>query len=152
MDATDAILALAFATLLSSCTDPVQDLSVPAADPVLFGTTVYPILLRDCGFTTCHGNPERFFAVFGPGRTRLDPATGEYDPATPYELALTYTRARSMLFGPDGAESSLLVRKPIPLDQGGAGHKGDDPWGNPVYRSVDDARYVALYRWATGTR
>ncbi len=144
--------ALAFAALLIGCADPTQDLAVPSADATVFKTSVYPILLRDCGFTTCHGNTGRFFAVFGPGRVRLDPATDVYDPATPYELALTYTRARSMLFGSDGPETSLLLRKPIPVEQGGAGHKGDDPWGNAVYRSVDDARYTTLYRWATGTR
>ena len=144
--------ALALSILLIGCTDPEQDFSIPPADATVFKTSVYPILLRDCGFTTCHGTADRFFAVFGPGRARLDPATAAYDPATPYELALTYTRARSMLIGPDGPESSLLVRKPIPLAEGGAGHKGDDPWGHTVYRSVDDVRYTTIYRWATGTQ
>lgn len=146
------VRALVLAAALTGCTDPTAELLVPGADANVFKTAVYPILLRDCGFTTCHGTADRFFSVFGPGRARLDPATGAYDPATPYELALTYTRARSMLLGPDGPASSLFVRKPIPIAEGGAGHKGDDPWGHTVYRTVDDARYVTLYRWATGTR
>ena len=146
------VRALVLAATLTACTDPETELSIPPADATVFRTAVYPILLRDCGFTTCHGTADRFFSVFGPGRARLDPATGAYDPATPYELALTYTRARSMLLGADGPESSLFVRKPIPLVEGGAGHKGDDPWGHTVYRSVDDAHYVTLYRWATGTK
>lgn len=143
--------AVAVAMLLAGCTaSPTQDLSIPTADPTVFKDRVYPILLRDCGFTTCHGDPKRFFAVFGPGRVRLEPdKTDIYDPVTPYELAISYTRARSMLFGPDGPDSSLLVRKPIPLSEGGAGHKGDDVWGSPIFLSTADARYVTLYNWAT---
>lgn len=147
---TDVLRAAVIAVaLLAGCTDPEQELAVPPADATVFRATVYPILLRDCGFTTCHGTTERFFSVFGPGRVRLDPNTPIYDPATPYELALTYTRARSMMLGPSGPTSSLLLRKPIPTAEGGAGHKGNDPWGRSVYASVGDARYIALYRWAT---
>ena len=135
--------------LLIGCADPEADLSIPSTDPTVFKEQVYPVLLRDCGFQTCHGTKDRFFAVFGPGRGRLDPDSAPYDAATPYELALSYTRASSMLFGPTGASSSLLVRKPIPVEQGGAGHKGDDPWGNPVYASTDDPRYTVIYAWAT---
>lgn len=142
-------LLLVVVTALAACTDPTTDLTIPAADPTVFRTSVYPLLLRDCGFPACHGNPNRFFSVFGPGRVRLDPKTGLYDPATPYELAHSYTRARSMLLSPDGPASSLLLRKPIPLAQGGAGHKGNDPWGNTVYPNVDDPRFVVIYRWAT---
>jgi hypothetical protein len=113
-----------------------------------FRENVYPILLHDCGFAGCHGTADRFFSVFGPGRTRLDPTSGIFDPPTQSEIALSYTRARSMLIGPDGVASSLLLRKPIPRDQGGAGHKGDDPYGAAVYRSTDDESYSVLYRWA----
>ena len=134
----------------AGCTGPVTQLDLPSADPIVFRDTVYPILLRDCGFQGCHGTTKRFFAVFGPGRARLDPATQPYDPATPYELALSFTRAKSMLVGPDGPHSSLLVRKPIPTALGGSGHKGgDDPWGDPVYASTSDPHYDAIYRWAT---
>ncbi len=143
-------VALTALVLASCATEPTQDLAIPSADPTVFKDRVYPILLRECGFTTCHGDPKRFFAVFGPGRVRLEPdKTDIYAPATPYEIAISYTRARSMLFGPNGPSSSLLVRKPVPLSQGGAGHEGDDVWGSPVFLSVDDARYVTLYKWAT---
>src|SRR3982750_2461808 len=98
------LLALAPIAMLG-CTDVTTDLSVPAADPTVFRDRVYPVLLRDCGFTTCHGTKDRFFAVFGPGRQRLDDSTDIYAPVTPYELAISYTRARSMLFGPDGPTS-----------------------------------------------
>ena len=144
-------LAVLLIAAPAGCLQPTT-LDIPNADPVAFRDKVYPILLADCGFNTCHGTADRFFSVFGPGRARLDPATAPYDPATPYELAHSYTRAESMLFGPNGPRSSLLVRKPIPLADGGAGHKGDDPWGNSVYAGVDDPHFVTLYLWATGDR
>jgi hypothetical protein len=133
---------------LAACTEPTGEILIPNADPITFRDTVYPVLVRDCGFVACHGTSERFFSVFGPGHTRLDPDTGIFDPPTQTEIALSYTRTRSMLIGPGGVATSLLLRKPIPIDQGGAGHAGDDPWGEAVYRTTDDEGYSALYRWA----
>ena len=118
------------------------------ADPVVFENEVYPILLADCGFPGCHGNTERFFSVFGPGRTRLDPDTRPYDPPTPRELALSFTRARSMLTSPDGPRRAPLLRKPLAVPAGGSGHAGDDPWGASIYSSKADPRYEALFFWA----
>jgi hypothetical protein len=146
-----AVLSSVVIVALGACTDLSGTIDIPTADPTVFRDTVYPILLRDCGFNTCHGTTARFFSVFGPGRARLDPATPPYDPATPYELAHSYTRARSMLLGPTGPRSSLLLRKPIPLAEGGAGHKGNDPWGDTVYPSTSDPAFVAIYRWATAS-
>lgn len=141
---------LVAAVLAAGCTEPAGEIEIPAADPVAFRDKVYPILLRDCAFPACHGTHERFFAVFGPGRTRLDPMTPIYDPPTSLELELSYDRARSMLVGVHGASDSPFVRKPIPTAQGGAGHRGDDLWGTPVFRTKTDQRYVVLYTWATG--
>ena len=142
------VIRVAFVACLAACTQPTGEVSVATADPVVFRDTVYPILLRDCGFAGCHGSHDRFFAVFGPGRTRLDPGTGVYDPVTATELSLSFTRARSMI-DPDDASASLLLRKPIPRDEGGAGHKGDDLWGEAVFRTTSDARYAAIYQWAS---
>ncbi|MBK8258543.1 MAG: hypothetical protein IPK82_38520 [Polyangiaceae bacterium] len=135
----------------AGCAVPESDLSLPEADPAGFEFTVYPILLADCGFPACHGNPDRFFAVYGPGRTRLSPETGPYDPATAEEIALSYTRARSMLLAEDGPSAALLLRKPLAVEAGGAGHAGDDPWGGPIFRTKRDPRYQALFYWAVGS-
>lgn len=131
---------------LAGCSFPEGELTAPIADQAMFRDQVYPVLLRDCAFANCHGNHQRFFAVFGPGRVRLDAKTPIYDPPTDDELAITYTRALSML-DPSDPASSLLLRKPIPISQGGAGHKGDDVWGRSVYRTTNDARYGALHAW-----
>lgn len=144
-----AATKLLLACTLVGCAEPTGELQVPDADPIVFRDKVYPILLRDCGFVGCHGTEQRFFAVFGPGRTRLDPKTNIFDPPTDTELSLTFSRARSMLEDPEGPGSSLLVRKPIPRAQGGAGHGGDDEYGVSVYRSTGDARFMAIYQWAT---
>ena len=141
-----AVLAIVFAA--GCAAEPAEALVIPSADPTEFKDRVYPILLRDCGFTTCHGDRRRFFSVFGPGRVRLDEATAIYDPATPYELALTYSRARSMLVDPAGPARSLLVRKPLSPEAGGAGHQGNDVWGAAVYGSTDDPSYATLFSWA----
>lgn len=131
--------------LVAGCTQPEGELAIVEPDQDVFRASVYPLLLRDCAFAGCHGTHDRFFAVFGPGRVRLDPMTPIYAPATELELALTYTRTASMI-DPD-RRASLLLRKPMARDQGGAGHRGDDVWGNPVFRTPNDARYITLYNW-----
>lgn len=134
---------------LGACAYEPETLEVPVVDPVVFRDEVYPVLLSSCGFVACHGDPRRFFAVYGPGRTRLDPATDLYAPPTPEELALGYTRARSMLLSPDGVRRSPLFRKPLAIDAGGAGHRGDDPWGAAPFLTKQDPRFRALFFWAT---
>jgi hypothetical protein len=135
--------------MLTGCALPEGDLVVPEADPAAFELTVYPVLLASCGFPACHGNPNRFFAVYGPGRRRLSPSTLPYDPPTPEELALSYTRARSMLISEEGPRKAPLLRKPLAMEAGGAGHEGDDPWGGPIFQTKRDPGYEALFYWAT---
>jgi hypothetical protein len=118
------------------------------AEPSLesFANDTYPVLLRDCGFPACHGAMDRFFRVFGPGRTRLLPDTDPGDPATAEEIQHSYDRARSMIDASDPAHS-LLLRKPLASDAGGAGHKGDDSLGRNVYPSTVDPNYQILRGW-----
>lgn len=122
--------------------------NVPAPSPAVFQSSVYPLLLRDCAFSGCHGAEHRFFQVFGPGRTRLDPKTPSHDPATPAELQRSYDRASAMLATGDTVDDSLLLRKPLETSAGGQGHKGVDNFGRNVYQSKQDPRYAALVLWA----
>lgn len=133
---------------LAACTYETSELDIPEAEREQFLTEAYPILLADCGFPACHGDPDRFFAVFGPGRTRLDPELDAYDPPTAAEVALSYARARSMLIAPQGPRRAPLLRKPLAVDAGGAGHAGDDPWGQAIYGSKSDPHYETLFFWA----
>jgi hypothetical protein len=85
--------------------------------------------------------------VYGPGRTRLVRETAPYDAPSADEQQLSYDRARSMLSGAE-ADRLLLLRKPLAVSAGGAGHAGDDPWQQPVYRSATDPAFLALRAWA----
>jgi hypothetical protein len=117
---------------------------VPAPSRAMFAGEVYPILLRDCGFAACHGDPARAFHLFGPGRLRLDPNTELLDPATEDELAASYERTRAMLLRPAGEDSMLLIRKPGP----GGAHQGIDANGHNVYAEADDPALQVLAAWA----
>ena len=122
----------------------------PEVDRVAFEESVYPILLRDCGFPACHGSPDRFFRVFGPGRVRLDAATRLGGPADPAEVDQSFERARSMVEAVEVASRSLLIRKPLEVGAGGAGHEGIDRFGRDVYGSMDSPNLQQLLRWARG--
>lgn len=126
-----------------------SELQVSTPDAARFQTEVYPVLLRDCAFPTCHGSTERFLQVFGPGRGRMLATTPPLDPTTPAELIHSYDRARSML---DAAhpERSLLLRKPLATAAGGTGHEGVDALGRNIYQSTDEVGYRALAAWVQG--
>lgn len=141
------LLVAALATL--GCDDEAPRRTLPDVDPATFRDVVYPILLADCAFPACHGDVRRPFHLFGPGRTRLLPETLAYDPATPEELATSFERARSMLLGPDGVRRAPLLRKPLAVAAGGAGHEGDDPWGASPFATKQDPRFEAIFFWAT---
>jgi len=118
-------------------------------DYAQFEKSAYPVLLRDCAFSAeCHGSSERFFQVYGPGRTRLDPKSKPDDPATPDEIARSYNRAVSMLMTGKTFRDSLLLRKPLETSQGGQGHKGVDVFGRNVFATRNDPNYLALASWA----
>jgi hypothetical protein len=123
--------------------------SIGVADRASFDRDVYPLLMRDCAYSECHGAPQRFLRILGPGRTRLD-LDDPSDSILEQEKQLSYERARSMLFT-DGSlplmQSPLLV-KPLELSLGGASHGGVDVYGRNVYRSTSDPGYVTLVAWA----
>lgn len=146
-----SIYAWLLGLLLVACSSEPTQLSIPDPGVESFALTAYPILLRDCGFPACHGNTDRFFRLFGPGRTRLDPNAISDDPATDTEIRESYTRTISMLVNESKINDSWLLRKPLDKAAGGSGHEGEDTWGRNVYFSRDDPSYVTLVRWANGT-
>jgi hypothetical protein len=140
------VLALSLASACKSGeTKPVE----VKRDFKLFQREVYPVLLRDCGFPACHGAKERFFRVWGPGRSRLPTDKGlpeAFDLPTGDELSATYALAQSMIDG-EHPSKSLLLRKPLAVAAGGAGHLGVDGYGRDIYRTQEDAGFLALARW-----
>ena len=134
--------------VLGGCESDTWKGDVPAADPVMFQSAVYPLLLRDCGFNACHGGEHRFFEVYGPGRVRLNPLEKPDTPATPVEIDITYRRAVSMLITQGPIEHAPLLTKPLEAARGGAGHKGVDDFGRNVYATTKAAGYQTLLTWA----
>jgi len=134
--------------LLAGCAFEPPPADPPSPSVEGFSSEVYPVLLRDCGFPACHGDRGRFFRVFGPGRARLDESTPVTAPVSDDEVMATYERARSMLASAHRAEESLLLRKPLEIDAGGAPHMGVDGHGRDVYASPDAAGYRTIFAWA----
>lgn len=139
---------LACIVAFTACVDdPVVASDPPTPDRAMFDTAIYPLLLRDCGFSECHGAEHRFFQVFGPGRAHLEDRTSDL---ALRERQLSYDRARSMLVPSGGGSIQLspLLTKPLEVSAGGATHRGADHYGRNVFQSVNDPRYVALWQWA----
>jgi hypothetical protein len=137
------------AALWVSCASVDEDAALAAPDRDLFAAQVWPILVRDCGFSACHGSAPRFFRVVGPGHERLDPTMPVTATVTEAELRLSYDRARSML-DVEAPNDSPLLLKPLSVEAGGSGHEGTDGFGRNVYQSVDDPSFQVLVRWALG--
>jgi hypothetical protein len=142
------LAAGALALALGACRDDERIAQPPDLDQAVFDAEVYPILLRDCGFPACHGDRDRFFRVFGPGRTRLSASSSLYEPATAAERQATFDRARSMLAAVPDPAQSLLLRKPLEERAGGGAHLGLDALGRNVYGSTEDPSWRVLAAWA----
>lgn len=140
-------VAAALLSFTFACDAPAGA-TLPAPSYEQFRTEAYPVILRDCGFSTCHGSADRFFHVYGPGRLRLDPEeTLMLDPVTEDELEASYERVRAMLVHDSALEQSPLLSKPLE----GAGHGGVDTFGRNVYASTSDINYIVLQSWASTT-
>jgi hypothetical protein len=145
----------AYSLAIGACQSDAWNGNAPMPDAAMFQAEVYPVLMRDCSFNACHGAAARFFQVFGPGRTRLDPRLDQGAPLEPLELQVSYERARSMLVSNGAVTTSLLLVKPLAEHAGGVGHGGVDDLRRNVYESALDPGYVTLLKWAqtaTGSR
>jgi hypothetical protein len=145
------VLALALSCSLagSACSSDARPLALRIPDRMAFEQQVYPLMLRDCAFSACHGSTKRFFQVLGPGRLRLLPTTRPLDEVTPDEITYSYERASSMI-DPVTPDSSLLLRKPLEVSAGGTGHEGVDALGRDVYQSKTEPGYMTLAKWVLG--
>jgi hypothetical protein len=149
-----ALAAMGWTTLtgtllqLNGCDSGDGATHIPAPEVAKFELEAYPVLLRDCGFPACHGSHDRFFRVFGPGRSRLLETTPMFSPATADELSQSYARARSMLSNQGSVLESWLLRNPLAASAGGAHHGGEDHWGRNVYQNADAPGYLTIRAWA----
>ncbi len=131
--------------LLSACDASQRDVPVPSVRE--FSQSAYPILLRDCGFPACHGDESRPFAIFGPGRVRLDvDPSDSFAPPSDLEFWISYQRSRAMLLAPSDGALPPLLNKPLR----GNAHEGSGRWKENIYTS-DDQDYRDLQNWAFST-
>lgn len=144
-DPVRCVVLACTALVFAGCTDAGEGWQPPEHAFRDF-QVVAPILQRDCGFHTCHGSEDRFFRIYGPGRARLDPETLAYDGLTGDEASASFTSALSMIDARN-LEESLLLRKSLAVEAGGAEHGGVDRFGRNVYRTVDDEGYLAIERF-----
>jgi len=130
---------------------------LPSPDGEQFVKQVYPLLLRDCAHVGCHGMPERFFQLYGPGRARIPRAEMSAstaadleftDPLSYDEVLHSYRRAVDMLATAENVEETLLLQKPLEAQAGGQGHKGVDDLGRNVFASKQDPSWQILLSWA----
>lgn len=149
--ARSSIMAAVCLALGASCAElDSAPGSVASPDGRRFVHEVYPVLLRDCAFSSCHGSPDRFMRVVGPGRQRLQPEQTEVtEPMTYEEVLFSYERVRSMLATGATPAESLLLMKPLEYSAGGQGHRGADDYGRNVYRSREDPALQVIARWAS---
>lgn len=137
------VRALSLSVGLFACDAPPTELPGPSYSE--FRDQVYPLLMRDCGFVQCHGDDDRFFALYGPGRARLDAATDIFDPVTKDELSFAYQSARGMLTNDGDVSTSPLLSKPLE----GRAHGGLDDFGRNIWHE-DDPAWQTVSRWAAG--
>jgi hypothetical protein len=139
-----ALSALALLGLFA-CDDPQQGYQVSELEYQGF-KDVYPVLIRDCGFHTCHGAEDRAFRIYGPGRARLTDDLRAYEAVTGDEISLSFSISLSMIDA-EHPERSLLLIKPLAEEAGGAAHGGIDDFGRNVYRTKNDEGYKVIEKW-----
>lgn len=144
--------AMLVAAVLAGCIGtPEGSTSVPVLDYDAYVSDVQPIFVERCGNPTCHGRPERPFAVYAPERYRADPARTFLDePLSGDELLANYESACAFSVHISDPTTCLLLSKPLAIDAGGAGHLGGDVWldrEDPEYRTVE--AWLATARWGT---
>lgn len=145
-----ASITLALLVLAPACiTPPTGDRDLPALDFEVYENDVQPILAERCANPTCHGRADRPLSIYAPGRYREDPSrTYLHEPLTEEELVVNYLGACAFSLGITDPGDCLLLRKPLAVDAGGAGHVGGDVW-----MAEDDAEYRVVEAWlAGGTR
>lgn len=140
------IRAMAAAALLAACSVPVEDATaVRWLDADAFEADVQPILAARCGNPSCHGRPDRPFAVYSPLQWRADAArTHLPEPLTDDELAHNYTAACVFVTEAGWPDDALLLRKPL-AEAAGTYHGG-----GPVFDGTSDDDYRTVRAWVEG--
>jgi hypothetical protein len=144
--------AVVWALFVAACVEEPAPLPLPEGDPALFAARAEPVLEARCADPGCHARRERPFALYAPGRHRADPARLYLDePLTAEELAANRRAVDAFALAPLAAgeplAACLVVRKPLAVAAGGAGHEGGE-----IFMSTDDPGYLALAAYLATVR
>jgi hypothetical protein len=145
------VLSLAAVLGVSACTTvdngPPLD-PPPALDEARFRCAVEPILARDCSFMACHGLADSPLRVYSVGKLRAGAAATLDErqvELTTAERHANFVSAAAFAYAIESPDDSLLLRKVLPVSDGGSAHKGGAIFGGP-----GDARTVAVRAWLAG--
>lgn len=121
--------------------------ALPAGDPIAFAARVQPVFDARCADPTCHGLPDRPLSIFSPRRYRADPARTLLDePLTTDETAANVRACAAFAFDAvtEGGttDDCLILRKPLPVEQGGARHGG-----GVIFQSDSAREWRVLRSW-----
>ncbi len=136
---------------ISACStvanEPAPEPSAALSEPV-FRCNVEPILARQCSYNACHGNAGSALRVYTPGKLRaavpadIDAAIA---PLTEAEHHANFESAAGFNFGVDAVDDNLLLRKPLPANDGGFSHLG-----GAIFNGKTDAEYMTILTWLDG--
>ena len=141
------MLALAQAACTTLANDTVED-PTTGLNETVFKCKVEPILVAQCSYNACHGNPLSALRVYSIGKLRAVPPTDLDAAASPLSNAehhANYLSAAGFAALTDLPANNWLLRKPLPPNDGGYEHKG-----GAIYTGPADPQYAAITQWLTG--
>lgn len=122
--------------------------AITELDEASFQCAVEPTLIRDCSYSACHGNAGFPLRVYSIGKLRagdMTTLTARIAPLTDAEHHANYLSARAFDYGGVAPEDNELLRKVLPVNDGGYAHRGGE-----IFTGLDDPRAVKMLNWLSG--
>jgi hypothetical protein len=144
--------AVATILAIAACSDVVNEAAPNPADSLdegVFVCKVQPVLVRQCSYLACHGNPGTALRVYSPGKLRAIPPANADDAnakITAAEQHANYLSAAGFSFDTP-PDSNWLLLKPLPPSWGGYEHLG-----GAIYTSPTDPQFTAIHDWVSGSK
>lgn len=143
------LLSVVVAFVALRCAVAPPPTNVPTLDQAYFEAKVEPELMASCAYSTCHGAPLRPMRVYSLAGLRIDPSLTSNQGLTPEEHFANFLRAKTVAAATSSTLPELL-RKPLQIEQGGAGHGGVDRFGQNVYATKSAEGWKVLEAWVNG--
>jgi hypothetical protein len=149
-----ALLLVALSAILG-CEGGLEDRApLPPLDEAYFRCHVQPVLTESCSMFACHGDGSRYFRIYARNRLRYGIAGEAQRNAqlNDAERAFNFASARAFI-DVSARDRSLLLKKPLEIDAGGAFHRGATLYGaGNVFSTEKSADYQTLLKWIDGAK